>query len=393
MSESLNQQIDSLKAIYKSQLDPRGRAFVSLADAHRRLGDLDEALAVIQDGLGTHPDFASAHMVAGLVHRARREPDDAMRAFERVLELDSENSLAQAAIAELIDDQRAEAYRDKMEAKELAEQAAEASAVDESPAVSIAPPEEETSVETSAEPSVAPDHDRPVRPIESLAPGAPAETASAPSVPESIPADDRPVVPIESLALEAPVETSPAEVEATPDAPSGLAPEGIGRPVVPIASLTPEVEPEVAVRPVVPAPSLAPGVAPVDDGRPVVPAPSPAPEGQENNLVDLSPVAEEIYTETLAELYAGQGATEKAIETYRKMLVFDPDNEAFRRRLVELESLELSSHEVPAASSMPTGPEAPSPVERQTVPIESLAPDGDPGDGASADPPSRVNKL
>ena len=52
MPESLKQQIDRLEGLYESELDPQGRAFVPLADAHRRLGDLDKALAVVQQGLG-----------------------------------------------------------------------------------------------------------------------------------------------------------------------------------------------------------------------------------------------------------------------------------------------------------------------------------------------------
>ena len=225
MSESLNQQIDRLEGLYKSEKDPQGRAFVPLAEAHRRFGDLGKALTVIQEGLGAHPDFASAHMVAGWVHRSRREPDDAMRSFKRVLELDAENSLAQAAIAELIDDERAQTYRDKMVVKKVTE-----------------PP----TVATTD--------------------------------------DERPVVPISSLA--------PAVPDAT----------GAG------------------------------------------------------------PVGSKIYTQTLAELYASQGAVDNAIEVYRKLIAADPDDQALVRRLAELESLEPGSLGVGDV--------------RQTVPIESLAPDG-----------------
>ena len=170
MPESLKQQIDRLQELYESELDPRGRAFVPLADAHRRLGDLGKALALIQEGLGTHPDFASAHLVLGWVHRSRQEPDDAIRSFERVLALDAENTVARTAIAELIDDQRAQAYRDQVAARESAERA---TAEDE----------------------------RPVVPIASLAPGTPVETVAAPdAAPELVPDGDRPVVPIASLA-------------------------------------------------------------------------------------------------------------------------------------------------------------------------------------------------
>ena len=309
VSESLNQQIVRLEEIYKSELDPQGRAFVPLADAHRRLGDLGKALALIQEGLGTHPDFASAHMVAGWVHRSREEPDDAIRSFERVLALDVENTLARAAIAELIDDQRAQTHRAKVATTGSAEPAAGATA----------------------------EAERPVVPIASLAPEAPAETPAAPDVaPEVVPdVDRRPVVPIASLAPGAPAETTAA------------------------TDAQPEVVPDVKVRPVVPIASLAPGApgaAPNEDGPPVVPIPSLPPDVGDDAPDHLAPAGGEIYTETLAELYAGQGATDKAIEVYRNLIANDPANEALTRRLTELETLEPGS-------------------ERQTVPIESLAPD------------------
>ena len=312
LSESLNQQIDRLQEIYKSDKDPQGRAFVPLADAHRRLGDLGKALEVIQEGLGTHPDFASAHMVAGWVHRSRQEPDDAMRSFERVLELDGENALARAAVAELIDDERARTYRDKLAGKETAEPSAVAAADDE----------------------------RPVVPIASLAPAVPDATTTATlAAPESV-SDGalRPVVPIASLA------------------------PGAHRSLVPIASLAPSA-PDEAI--------AASGPLPSGAGRPVVPILSLAPDGDGDGVHDVMQGGGEIYTETLGELYAGQGATNEAIEVYRKLIADDPDNQALKSRLTELESAESASHGVPDG--------------RRTVPIESLAPDGDAGDGTPDD--------
>ena len=299
VSESLNQQIERLEEIYKSELDPKGRAFVPLADAHRRLGDLGKALAVLQEGLERHPDFASAHMVAGWVHRSREEPDDAMSSFERVLALDAGNTLARAAIAELIDDQRAQTYRDKVAAR------------------------------GTVEPAVAPtgEAERPVVTIASLAPEAPDE-------------DARPVVLIASLAPGAPAET------------------------IAVADAALEVVREVEVGPVVPIAALAPGGAPGapdEDGPPVVPVRSLAPDVGDNVPGDLVPGGGEIYTQTLAELYAGQGASDKAIEVYQKLIANDPDNEELSRRLTELQTLEPGS-------------------DGLTVPIESLAPDGTPDD-------------
>jgi tetratricopeptide (TPR) repeat protein len=292
--ESLKQQIDRLQELYESELDPGGRAFVPLADAHRRLGDLGKALALIQEGLGTHPDFASAHLVLGWVHCSRQEPDDAMRSFERVLELDAENTVARVAIAELIDDQRAQAYRDQVAARESG--------------------------------------GRPVVPIASLAPGAPMETVAAP---ELVLDDGRPVVPIASLAPGAPAETS---------APADAAPESVRD----------------------------------GDDRPVVPIPSLAPEGDEEASDHDGQIDGEIYTQTLAELYVAQGATGRAIEVYGKLIADDPDNEALHRRLTELESLESGADGAPAVLDVRAGLGAlvAGLDERQTVSIESIAPDG-----------------
>ncbi len=321
MPESLKQQIDRLEELYESELDPQGRAFVPLADAHRRLGDLDKALAVVQQGLGAHPDFASAHLVLGWVHRSRQEPDDAMRSFERVLALDAENTFARAAIAELIDDQRAQSHKDGVAAK-----------------VSDEPTDE---------------MEGPVVPIDSLVPGALVETVVpiASLAPEASVVDGRSVVPIASLAPGA-IETAAAP-ESVPDD---------GRPVVPIASLAPgEV---VGEQDMVPIRSLVPGAGSVEAIQ--------ASSG--DGLIDG-----EIYTQTLAELYAVQGATDKAIEVYEKLISEDPDNGALCIRLTELESLDTGADGAPAQLDIRAGLGAlvADIDDRQTVSIESLAPDGD----------------
>ena len=356
MPESLKQQIDRLQELYESELDPRGRTFVPLADAHRRLGDLDKALALIQEGLDTHPDFASAHLVLGWVHRSRQKPDDAMRSFERVLALDAENTVARAAIVQLIEDQRAQAYRAQVAARESAEQSAE----DERPVVPIA--------------SLAPG--APVVPIAFLAPGAPVETVAAPdAAPELVPDRDRPVVPIASLA---PAEQD--ETSAAPDAAPESAPDLDDRPVVPITSLAPVDQDESSATPdaapeSVRDPDDRPVVRPVV--RSVVPIPSLAPEGGEEASFGEGPIDGEIYTQTLAELYVAQGATGRAIEVYGKLIADDPDNEVLRRRLTELESLESGADGAPAELDVRAGLGAlvAGLEERQTVSIKSLAPD------------------
>lgn len=101
MTASLEQEIQTLREIQGSEHDPEGRVFVHLADARRRNGELDEALELLEEGLERHPEFSSAHVVAGWVHRDRGEKHEAGSAFRRVLELDEENTAALRGLGEL----------------------------------------------------------------------------------------------------------------------------------------------------------------------------------------------------------------------------------------------------------------------------------------------------
>lgn len=94
MSDSLEQEIRTLRAHFWSDRDPDGRAFAPLADAYRRKGDLAEAESLVQDGLGRLPDFATGRLVAALVQRDQGRLDDAASELDRLLELDPANVVA-----------------------------------------------------------------------------------------------------------------------------------------------------------------------------------------------------------------------------------------------------------------------------------------------------------
>ena len=280
MPEPLNQQIDRLQEILFSERDPDGRAFVSLADAHRRGGDLDRALEVLQEGLGTHPDSASGHVVAGWLHTDRGDDDSAIQAFERVLELDDENGAALRSLAGLVDARQGLSY-----AQRLVE--------------------------------LEPDDAQAIATLEDLEAALAAEDAT----PEA--------VPVEALA--------PDEAEAPPD-------DVLDEPVLEVSARAEDSSEE-----------------PVLEAEPV--AEEPAEE----------PAEGEIYTQTLAELYAKQGAADKAVEVYRKLLEDDPDNGMFLHRVAELtRGVDVG----PVAGDEPEVPEVTD--DRPVVPIESLAPDPEP---------------
>ena len=88
----MEHDIRTLRAHFWSDRDPDGRAFAPLAEAYLNRGDVEEALALVQDGLGRLPDYATGHLVAARVHRVRGDQDAARGAVEALLALDRGNA-------------------------------------------------------------------------------------------------------------------------------------------------------------------------------------------------------------------------------------------------------------------------------------------------------------
>ncbi|TVP55043.1 MAG: hypothetical protein EA351_11755 [Gemmatimonadales bacterium] len=101
LSEALENEIRTLRAHFWSERDPEGRAFAPLADAYLRKGDLDEAHALLEDGLGRIPDFTSGHLIAARVHRARGDDEAFRTSVERLLEIDKDNAAGLRLLGEL----------------------------------------------------------------------------------------------------------------------------------------------------------------------------------------------------------------------------------------------------------------------------------------------------
>ena len=101
MSETLAQEIRTLRSLFWSDRDPDGRAFVPLADAYVRAGEVKEALDLLADGMSRLPDCASGHVVATRLYLEQGMHSEAEFAAKRALELDSENTVALAALARI----------------------------------------------------------------------------------------------------------------------------------------------------------------------------------------------------------------------------------------------------------------------------------------------------
>ncbi len=99
--ESVEREIRVLRDRLRSQEDPEDRTFAPLTDALRRAGQLDEARELLDAYLPRHPEYATGHVVAGLLYKDLGDSARAREALSRVLELDSENVVALDAMAEL----------------------------------------------------------------------------------------------------------------------------------------------------------------------------------------------------------------------------------------------------------------------------------------------------
>ena len=94
MPESPKEEIRILSASFRSERDPDGRAFAPLADAYLRSGDLAKAEEVVREGVARLPEFATGHLVAARVARARGDLQRTRAHADRVISLDPGNALA-----------------------------------------------------------------------------------------------------------------------------------------------------------------------------------------------------------------------------------------------------------------------------------------------------------
>ena len=85
----LNGKID----IFSERLaeDPHSRVFAPLADLLRQAGRCEDALELLDDGLGRHPNYVSALVIQGRTLLDLGRVDQARIVLARALELDCEN--------------------------------------------------------------------------------------------------------------------------------------------------------------------------------------------------------------------------------------------------------------------------------------------------------------
>jgi tetratricopeptide (TPR) repeat protein len=95
----LHAEIEKLER--KHAEHPEGRYFVPLANAYRKLGDVEHAENLLRDGLRRHPDYLSAHIVLGRCLADRSATREASDEFRYVLSFDPQNLIALRTLGEL----------------------------------------------------------------------------------------------------------------------------------------------------------------------------------------------------------------------------------------------------------------------------------------------------
>lgn len=100
--ESPADEIQRFEEQYRRQ--PESLVFARLADAYRKAGQPDRALAVLEEGLRRHPDYPSGHIVQARALRDLGRIDETLESFRRVLELDGANLVAIRELAGLAEE-------------------------------------------------------------------------------------------------------------------------------------------------------------------------------------------------------------------------------------------------------------------------------------------------
>ncbi len=81
--------------------DPLSTQFVLLADRLLRRGMHDDAIALCQRGLASHPNYASGHLALARAYQLSGDLERAAEAFRRVVELAPDNIAGHLGLSEL----------------------------------------------------------------------------------------------------------------------------------------------------------------------------------------------------------------------------------------------------------------------------------------------------
>lgn len=327
------------KLTEKLAKDPKSRLFVPLAEEYLKVGMLDEALMVLNDGLKIHPNFLSAKATLGKVFFEKGETARAKEVFEEVVGANPDNLLAHRRLSRMYKDEGA-----------LEEARASCQAV------------------LNANPK-DPEMKALLDEVESLLP------VQDPAISE-IPEEEKTEALLETTSVSGKNKSSDAPTEGAPGA-TAMDTDVTGEIRASEPSPSPTVPDETAPGPASPAPSGSAAADPEHEvsgpssQEPRIEKPEPSPPASPAG--EPAPQEDDISTESLADLYIKQGFYDRGLEIYRKILSRDPSREPVRRKLEETEALMaiLAKNEKTGASTEDGRPAPPADVPKTETRSES----------------------
>jgi tetratricopeptide (TPR) repeat protein len=102
MTESHSELQDKLETLERKHAEnPEGRYFVPLANEYRKAGEVERAEHLLREGLKLHPEYLSAHIVLGRCLADLHKSREAAEEFRYVLSIDPQNLIALRTLGEL----------------------------------------------------------------------------------------------------------------------------------------------------------------------------------------------------------------------------------------------------------------------------------------------------
>ena len=96
----------NLEFVERYQLEyeknPKSKVFAPLAEAYRKMGLIEEARRICQNGVQLHPEFASGRVAFAKVLLEMNEPSEALTQLEKAIEISPDNLLAHSLMGETL---------------------------------------------------------------------------------------------------------------------------------------------------------------------------------------------------------------------------------------------------------------------------------------------------